>query len=195
MNTLIPFHQVNMWTTCYKALWLQQKNLLYFIQTCKMNPLPPQPCQMHLLLPPSTDDVDGETTLAYIHEVVVEGFQFLDDKVIVEIDNSPRWQLQSGCVSVIYENTWRCEICLNDQRDQVLSDSQLWSRIYGTGLPKSTQTEIAMCYRRLDITCDPDPHNDYFPDFEALLLYIRHTFGNCFIFNSTHNEFTHLETE
>ena len=153
------------------------------------------PCQIHLLLSPSSEDVDGQTTLEFIYDVLVDGFHSMDDKVLIEFDSAPSRQAMNKCVSVTYEHTWRCQICFNDDKERVLQDSQLWSRIYGISLPISTRKNIAGCYRRLDITCDPDPSGDYSRDFDALLLYLRHTFGQCYTFDSMNNTFTHVDTE
>ena len=153
------------------------------------------PCHIHLLLPINSEDVDGPTTVEFIYDVLNEGFHMLDDKVQIEYDHSPNYRTQNKCVSVVYENTWRCQIHFNDDKEQVLQDSQLWSRIYGIRLPLASRKNIAGCYRRLDISCDPDVKGDYSCDFDALLLYLRHTFGQCYTFDSLNNKFIHNDTE
>jgi hypothetical protein len=153
------------------------------------------PCQIHLLLSPTSEDVDGPTTVEFIYDVLVDGFHLLDDKVLIEFDTTPNRQTISKCVSVIYDHIWRCQIHFNDDKAQVLQDSQQWSRIYGMNLPIAARKDIAGCYRRLDITCDPDPDRDYSRDFDALLLYLRHTFGQCYTFDSTNNKFIHIDNE
>ena len=154
------------------------------------------PRQIHLLLPRNcSEDVDGPTTVKFIYDILVEGFHSLDDQVLIEFDNSPTGRTINKCVSVIYEQTWRCQIHYNDDPEQVLQDSQLWSRIYGIHLPMATRKSIAGCYRRLDITGDPDIDSDYSRDFDGLLVYLRHNFGQCYTFDSMNNKFIHIDTE
>lgn len=153
------------------------------------------PCHIHILLPSNNLDVDGETIVEFIHDILIDGFHLLDDKVLVEFDSSPNWQPQKKSVSVIYDNTWRCQIYVNDDQAQVAKDSQHWSRTFGTDLQLATQKNIVRCCRRLDISCDPDPNNDYLNDFDALLLYLRNTFGPCYTFDSISNKFLHHDTD
>ena len=151
------------------------------------------PCQFHILIP-HRDGVNRETTLEFVHSVVIDLFSHVDDHVHIEFDSSPKSQTQSGCVSVIFENNWGCQIFVNDDKAKVVKDSNHWLLTYGTtNVPEATQQNIARYSRRLDINCDPAPENDYSWDFENLLLHLENSLATgeetCHTFDSVSNRF------
>ena len=68
--------------------------------------------------------MNRETTLEFVHSVVIDLFSHVDDQVHIEFDSSPKSQTQSGCVSVIFENNWGCQIFVNDDKAKVVKDSK-----------------------------------------------------------------------
>lgn len=150
----------------------------------------PMPYHIHLLmLPMNVIELDGLTTMELIYNAFIEGFDLTDDIVAVEFEHALDNPHNQHCVSVTYDNEWRCKIMLNDNIWQVQREAQQWSQQYATELPMGERLRIGTCIRRLDITTDPDPHRDYFDDFIALIDHLRLTLAPSYIFDKMHNEF------
>jgi hypothetical protein len=150
----------------------------------------PMPYYIHLLmLPMNVIELDGLTTMELIYNAFIEGFDLTDDIVAVEFEHASNNPQSQHCVSVTYDNEWRCQIMLNDNIWQVQREAQQWSQQYATELPMGERLRIGTCTRRLDIMTDPDPHRDYFDDFIALIDHLRLTLAPCYIFDKRHNEF------
>ena len=150
------------------------------------------PCQYHILIP-HRDGVEGETTLEFIHNELIDLLSSVDDQVHIELISSPKSQTERKCVSVIFENNWGCQIFFNDDKATIVNDSQHWSQTHGINFPISIQHNLARYCRRLDISCDPDPENDYFRDFDSLLLHLENNLATreqvCHTFDSVNNRF------
>jgi hypothetical protein len=150
------------------------------------------PYMIHILLPSSDDDIDGETIMEYVYDTLMEAFDTTNDEVEVERDISTNFSLphkaQQCTVSLIYEGTWSYQIHYNDA-PIVLQDSQQWSELHESGSSIEDRKRIAKCYRRLDIVSYPDPHHDYFDDFYAISDYLRNILGQCYTFDPIMNRF------
>ena len=150
----------------------------------------PMPYHIHLLLlPTNIIELDGLTIMELIHNAFIEGFDLTDDMVLVEFEHAMNNPRNQHCVSITYDNEWRCQIHFNDSSWQVQREAQQWSQQYATELPIIERNRIATCTRRLDITTDPDPQRDYFDDFIALIDHLRLTLAPCYIFDRRQNEF------
>ena len=148
------------------------------------------PYQIHLLLlPREIIELDGQTIMEQIYTAFIEGFDLTDDLVEVEFEHALHSPQNQHCVSITYDNEWRCQIRFNDTTPQVQREAQLWSQLYAAELPIAERNWIASCSRRLDITTDPDPQRDYFDDYISLIDHLRLTLAPCYIFDREHNEF------
>lgn len=150
----------------------------------------PMPYHIHLLLlPTNLIELDGLTIMELIYNAFIEGFDLTDDIVLVEFEHAVNNPHNQHCVSITYENAWRCQIRFNDNALQVQREVRRWSQRYAMEIPISERNRIATCTRRLDITTDPDPQRDYFDDFIALIDHLRLTLAPCYIFDRRQNEF------
>jgi hypothetical protein len=148
------------------------------------------PYHIHLLLlPKNIIELDGQTIMGQMYTAIIEGFDLTDDIVEVEFEHALHSPQHQHCVSITYDNEWRCQIRFNDTAPQVQREAQFWSQLYATELPIGERDWIASCRRRLDITTDPDPQSDYFDDFISLIDHLRLTFSPCYIFDRNQNEF------
>ena len=134
-------------------------------------------------------ELDGQTIIELIYNACIEGFDLTDDIVLVEFEHAMNNPRNQHCVSITYDNEWRCQIYFNDNVWQVQREAQLWSQRYASELPLIERNRIATCTRRLDILTDPDPQRDYFDDFIALIDHLRLTLAPCYIFDRRQNEF------
>jgi hypothetical protein len=150
-----------------------------------------KPYLTHILLP-TDDDIDGETIMEYIHDILVEGFDKTSDKVQVERDLTTNSYLrnkeQQLTISLLYEGIWRCRIHYNDV-PMVLHDTQQGSELYESGHLIEDRNKVAQCYRRLDIVSDPDPHHDYYEEFYAISDYLQNILGRCYTFDPIKDRF------
>lgn len=148
------------------------------------------PYQIHvLLLPRDIIELDGQTIMEQIYNAFIEGFDLTDDIVEVEFEHALHSPQNQHCVSITYDNEWRCQIRFNDTTLQVQREAQLWSQLYAAELPIEERNWIASCSQRLDITTDPDPQRDYFDDYISLIDHLRLTLAPCYIFDREQNEF------
>lgn len=150
----------------------------------------PMPYHIHLLLlPTNIIELDGLTIMEIIYNAFIEGFDLTDDIVLVEFEHAMNNRHSQHCISVTYDNEWRCQMHFNDNVWQVQREAQLWSQRFAREIPNTERNRIATCTRRLDITTDPDPDRDYFDDFIALIDHLRLTLAPCYIFDRTQHEF------
>lgn len=144
-------------------------------------------CRIHLSLP-NVDHVESQTTLAYIHDTLMEGFDLMDDHVNVRLEpNQNDHNPQS--VSVIYDGKCGCQIYLNDNEAQVQTESEKWCTLYGTGLAHEERNNILACKRRLDVFCEPEVEHVCANQFDDLILYLRLIFDPSYVYDPIQKRF------
>jgi hypothetical protein len=143
--------------------------------------------RIQIIFLPSSADVDVETTLTYICTILREIFGMTRDNVVIALE--PLHRDRRMAVSVIYDETWRCQIYVNDDKEQVLSDSRNWCNLYGADLSNEDIKEIVKCHRTLDLYCDPDREHIYDQEFEELTKFLQLNFKSRYSFDPSQHSF------
>lgn len=122
-------------------------------------------CRNCCLLP-AEEIMDVEAKLIYIYNVLVE---------LVDLHESSfsRVAIEYDRVSVICDETWKCQIYLNDDREKLLLEHMNWIKMYGGHLKKEDQQNMLSSFPRLDLICDPDEEGDFEGDYQAITEYLR----------------------
>lgn len=149
--------------------------------------------RIQILFLPLLDDVDVETTLTYICSLLRETFSTTRDNDNVVIALEPLHRDLRMAVSVIYDETWRCQIHVNDDTEQELFESRNWCKSHGTDLSNEDKQEIVKCTRRLDLYCDPDREHIYDNEFDMLIQFLQLTFKSRYAFDPILNRFAVTE--
>jgi hypothetical protein len=140
-----------------------------------------------VLFLPLLDDIDVDTTLEYIHRILIEIFDMSSDNVVVELETLQG--TDEMAVSVIFDETWRCQIYVNDNVQQVQLESANWINLYGANLSHDARQDILACQRRFDLYPDPDEEHIYDIKFDVLTDYLQRNYSSRYSFNLTQHVF------
>ena len=144
-------------------------------------------CRIQLLLP-KLDGVGSQALVAFMHEVLTDGLDLIDDNITVALGRRQNDQrLQS--VSVMYNGERGFQIHLNDDESLVKADCEKWCRISGTDLPDKERNDILTCKHRLDVFCDSDPARGFAVQFDDLIIFLRLIFDSCYVYDPIQSKF------
>jgi hypothetical protein len=147
----------------------------------------PPPSRIHILLSPS--NVDAQTVVEFLCDVLEDGFYMMYDDVQIECESPLHPHEKHHVVSLLYDKTWKLRIHYNNDSVHVLKDSKDWSHSQGTDLSDVIRGNITQCNRRLDLSCDFDQGGEHSKDLDAVVLFLRNTFDPCHVFDSVNNRF------
>jgi hypothetical protein len=138
-------------------------------------------CRIQLLLPESYD-VESQTIIEYMHEILLDGFDLIDENVIVALER-PRMDQRLYSVSVMYNAIWECQIYLNENEASVHDECEKLCVLCGADLAEEERNHILACKRRLDVFCDLDPGNVFNDEFHDLIFYLRLLFDSSYVYD------------
>ena len=139
-------------------------------------------CRRHLLIP-AGEVLDVEALLPRIHQILVEGYEYTTDHVAIELELKPQ------SVLVICSGTWKYQIYLTVDKNQLLIDSWNWIRVSGRNLTRVDRQNFLSSFPRLDIYCGVDEDHNFDNAFNALTLHLQMNLNVCYSFDPMQSTF------
>ena len=133
--------------------------------------------------------MESQSIIAYMHEILIDGFDLIDDNIVVALDRPQMEQQRLQSVSVIYNGLWGCKIYLNDNEASVHNDCENLCVLYGTDLSAEERNHILACKRRLDVFCDSDPGSVFKDEFHDLIVYLRLILDSSYVYDPLQKRF------
>ena len=81
--------------------------------------------------------------------------------------------MESIEIELTCDETWKYQVYLNDDKEQLLMDHMNWTNMHGRHLLKEDRQNILSSFPRLDIICDTDDEDDYDIQFEVITEHLQ----------------------